>query len=226
MSVRAVLLDAGNTLVGLDHEALAGICAAHGLPVEPEAVARADGRLRRTLDRLLSEERRSTEAPGTRAVLVGLFLEGLAVPESDRPAALIEELVERLPSLFRRPEDGVGDALVALEKRGYRLGVVSNSDGSLEEGLSALGLRHHFEFVLDSAIVGVEKPDPAIFRLALERLDVPATAAVYVGDLPSIDVRGARAAGIAAILVDPFDNFPDATVPRIRSLPDLLHHLR
>ena len=51
--------------------------------------------------------------------------------------------------------------------------------------------------------MGVEKPDPRIFRIALERAGVAATEAVYVGDLYSIDVVGARAAGLSAILMDP-----------------------
>jgi putative hydrolase of the HAD superfamily len=59
------------------------------------------------------------------------------------------------------------------------------------------------EFVLDSSEVGVEKPDPRIFRLALERAGLAPDEAVYVGDIYSIDVLGARAAGMGAVLLDP-----------------------
>ena len=69
--------------------------------------------------------------------------------------------------------------------------------------LQGLGLGRHLDFVIDSSQVGVEKPDPRIFRIALERAGMAATDAVYVGDLYSVDVLGARAAGLNAILMDP-----------------------
>ena len=92
-----------------------------------------------------------------------------------------------------------------LRGAGLRLGVVSNSDGRVEEALVAAGLRDQFEVVLDSALVGVEKPDPAIFRAALAALDVQPDEALYVGDLYEVDVVGARAAGMDAVLLLPPD---------------------
>ena len=81
--------------------------------------------------------------------------------------------------------------------------MVSNSNGSVEGLLDRLGLGASLAFVIDSAVVGVEKPDPRIFRLALARAGVEPGQAVYVGDLYSVDVIGARAAGIEGILLDP-----------------------
>ena len=75
--------------------------------------------------------------------------------------------------------------------------------------------------VVDSHVVGVEKPDPEIFRIALERLSVAAEHAVFVGDVPSVDVAGARAAGIAPILLDRHGMYGDVDAPRLRSLGDL-----
>jgi putative hydrolase of the HAD superfamily len=86
--------------------------------------------------------------------------------------------------------------------------VVSNSDGRVEEALVAAGLRDCFDVVLDSALVGVEKPDPAIFRAALAALGVAPDEALYVGDLYDVDVVGARAAGMEAVLL-----VPDAAGP-------------
>ena len=84
------------------------------------------------------------------------------------------------------------EALARLRAAGIRLGIVSNSDGRVEQALEAAGLRDYFDVVVDSALVGVEKPDPAIFRAALDALGVAAGEALYVGDLYEVDVLGAR----------------------------------
>jgi len=99
--------------------------------------------------------------------------------------------------------DGTGAALDRLRQAGLRLGIISNSDGRVAAALEAAGLRHHFDVVVDSALVGVEKPDPAIFRAALEALEVAPAEALYVGDLYEVDVLGARAAGMEAVLLAP-----------------------
>jgi putative hydrolase of the HAD superfamily len=86
---------------------------------------------------------------------------------------------------------------------GLVAGVISNSNGSVRSILEETGLAAHLHFVIDSSVVGVEKPDPRIFHLGLREAGVAAGDAVYVGDLYSVDVLGARAAGLAGILLDP-----------------------
>ena len=85
----------------------------------------------------------------------------------------------------------------------------------------AAGLAPHLETIVDSHLEGVEKPDPEIFRRALERLGVPAARTVYVGDIFAIDVLGARAAGLAAILIDETGGYADVECPRIAALAEL-----
>lgn len=92
-------------------------------------------------------------------------------------------------------------ALQQLRAAGLRLGVVSNSDGRVEQALQSAGLRDYFDVVIDSSLVGVEKPDPRIFRVALDALGVEPAEALYVGDLYEVDVLGARAAGVDAVLL-------------------------
>jgi putative hydrolase of the HAD superfamily len=75
--------------------------------------------------------------------------------------------------------------------------------------------------VVDSHVVGVEKPDPEIFRIALERMDAPAESAVFLGDVPSVDIVGAHAAGIAPILLDRHDLYGDLGERRVRSIREL-----
>ena len=83
------------------------------------------------------------------------------------------------------------------------VGVVSNSNGNAHVLLKQAGIGADLDFVIDSAVVGVEKPDPRIFELAVRQAGVAAHEAAYVGDLYSVDVLGARAAGLHPILLDP-----------------------
>ena len=94
--------------------------------------------------------------------------------------------------------------------------MVSNSDGRVEQALAAAGLRHYFDVVIDSALVGVEKPDPRIFHAALEALGVAPEEALYVGDLYDIDVLGARAAGLDAVSAGRPGAYNRARLPRDR----------
>jgi putative hydrolase of the HAD superfamily len=84
-----------------------------------------------------------------------------------------------------------------------------------------VGLRDYFQAVFDSAIVGVEKPHPEIFQLALARAQVAPNEAVFVGDTNATDVGGAQLAGLHGVLIDRVGAYPRAECPRITSLPEL-----
>lgn len=118
--------------------------------------------------------------------------------------------------------------LAALAETGVPVGVVSNADGSIEERLADLevlqvgeGPGVEVEFVVDSGVVGVEKPDPRIFDFALEQLGMPPDDIWYVGDTPAFDVVGARRAGLRPILMDPFDVNGDYGEPCVTSLSEV-----
>ena len=86
--------------------------------------------------------------------------------------------------------------------------------------LETLGLHRHFETVATSHLEGVEKPDPEIFHRVLGRLGAASSEALHVGDAVELDVAGARAAGIAAVLLDRVGD-GDTETPVIRDLRDL-----
>jgi putative hydrolase of the HAD superfamily len=111
--------------------------------------------------------------------------------------------------------------LESLRTQGFYLGVISNSVGTMEQQLARLGLARYFQTILDSALVGVEKPHPEIFQLALARACVSASQAAFVGDTYSTDVGGAQLAGLHGVLIDRVGAYPHATCPRITSLPEL-----
>ncbi len=113
----------------------------------------------------------------------------------------------------------------ALRRLGLRLGVVSNADGKVASLFAQQGLDHFFDCIIDSRLVGVEKPDPQIFYLALAQLQLPAASCLYVGDNYDNDVIGARRAGLRPVLLDPFAVVPENDVTRIKTLSELLEVL-
>ncbi len=197
--IRAVLFDAGNTLLFLDHPRMAAaVGAALGLPLTGPALAAGAAVATRAM-----EEPRVDDRARATAYLEALFLEA-GVPPARLPE--VRDCLARLHGerhLWSGTAGDTREALARLRAAGLRLGVVSNSDGRVAEALEAAGLREYFDVVVDSTLAGVEKPDPAIFRAALEVLEVPPAEALYVGDLYEVDVVGANAAGIPAVLLLP-----------------------
>jgi putative hydrolase of the HAD superfamily len=109
-----------------------------------------------------------------------------------------------------------------LKRQGLIVAVISNTeDGRLIDSLDASGISDRFDLLIDSHVVGHRKPDPAIFRLALERLKLGAHETAYVGDSYAHDALAARAIGLRGILLDPLDLHPESLCPRIKSLDDL-----
>src|SRR5690606_17013214 len=135
---------------------------------------------------------------GWRLYLTTLLVE--AGVDEERAASLIDPLraAHDELNLWRRVPDDLPAALERARALGLRLGVVSNSEGRLPELFAHVGLGSAFEIVVDSALEGVRKPDPAIFHRALARMGLPAERAIYAGDIPSVDVDGAHAAGMHA----------------------------
>jgi putative hydrolase of the HAD superfamily len=91
----------------------------------------------------------------------------------------------------------------------------------MEEQLGRVGLARHFDTVLDSALVGVEKPHPEIFQIALSRAKVVPAETLFVGDTNATDMGGAQLAGLRGVLIDRVGAYPLATCPRITLLPEL-----
>ena len=145
--------------------------------------------------------------------------------ERPRLEAALEQFLARQkgPGLWIRPMEGARAAIDRVAALGLRRAVVSNSDGRAEWHLEHCGVREGIELVVDSQIVGIEKPDPRIFRIALDRLGVAAARALYVGDIRSVDEAGARAAGMHFVLLDPYGDYGDGaadSIPGIGELPE------
>ncbi len=103
----------------------------------------------------------------------------------------------------------------------YRIGVISNADGRIEDVLRRCGIADCFLSITDSGLVGYEKPHPEIFRRALETLNAKPEESLYVGDVYSVDYLGATQAGMQAVLMDVPGAYTDKGVERVESLPEL-----
>ena len=218
--LRAVLFDAGNTLLFLDYARLAqAVSTALNLPLTEAALTRQISRAAHAME----------DASGSDQDRAALYLETLFV-HAGVPSSRLPEVRECLARLHRERHlwssvaPSVAESLSRLRNQGLVLGVVSNSDGRVEEALEAAGLRSFFDVVVESALIGVEKPDPRIFQAALQRLGVAPEEAVYVGDLYSVDILGARAAGMDAVLLgNPGDTQVDCR--RAQSIEELVQQL-
>ena len=138
------------------------------------------------------------------------------------------ELAEALFQAFSDPAayrlfDDVRPALDELAGRGITLGLVSNFEPWLDEVLALQGIDGRFAAVAVSGKLEVAKPDPRIFKAALDQAGADPGATVHVGDQPVNDVAGATAAGITPVLIDRFGRHPDAgDAHRVEDLGELL----
>ena len=134
-----------------------------------------------------------------------------------------------VPELVRNTQDsanwdqllpGTRSVLERIRQK-YRIAVISNADGKIENVLSRCGIADCFESITDSGIVGFEKPRAEIFEAALRTMNVPADQSLYVGDVYSVDYIGATNAGMPAILFDVAGAYRDRPEPRVEKLAQL-----
>lgn len=150
----------------------------------------------------------------------------LDVGESTAWLPKIEAAAEQLgfgpeSILFRLYED-TRPALDRLRQEGVRMAVVSNWDYSLHRVMGMFGLENYFDLVLASLEEGVEKPDPRLFHICLERLGVAPEDVVHVGDNPVDDGEGAVAAGIRPVIVARDRSPLPGEIGRLTQLPEVL----
>src|SRR5262245_39646756 len=201
--IRAVLFDAGHTLLEFDYALLAAQLMARGHDVDAARVTEAERRARVRLDgEQAAQPTRARLGAGRylRYLLGGLGISG----EDDLAAITAWRRGFNLPVGLCHQADGqAADALTRLRGAGLITGVISNSNGSVAQALERAGLAPLLDFVIDSTVVGIAKPDPRVFALGLRAAGVAPHEAVYVGDSYFVDVIGARSAGLGAVLFDP-----------------------
>ena len=210
---RALFFDVGETLVyphPSAEEVIAAACREAGFPVTDAQVSAAEAA---TGPRLIERqatggELYSVSMDSSRRFWTWVYaqiLTELGIPEAHHTA-----LGERFHAHFNALETWrlYPDAIPTLEalqprrRTGMKMGIISNWEDWLEVLLTHLDLARYFDFAVISATVRLEKPDPAIFRDALERAGVRPHEAVHIGDSVHADVEGALGVGVVPILLD------------------------
>ena len=214
--IDTIFLDVGNTLISIDFDRVAEELGARSLSATSDALRRAEAAARPDY----SERVFVTGVPPDRSLFhwyLCAILEQVKGLSSLSPTQLDDLVTEigpilrpegRASALWRMVMPGVPQALERMRRKGLTLAVVSNSDGTCATSLDEAGLLHYMNFVIDSAEVGVEKPDPRIFEIALARCGADPRRTLYDGELYHADVLGARGAGLHALLLDPYGDWP------------------
>jgi putative hydrolase of the HAD superfamily len=226
MRFRAIFFDAGETLVHPHPsfpELFASVLEREGFPVGVDAVHEQVHHVgERFSQAARAEELWTTSPERSRAFWLSVyerFLEGMGLPTGD---GLHETLYREFTDLANYALfDDVAPALASLRGGGTRLGVVSNFEEWLERLLGHLGVLEIFDVRVISGLEGVEKPDPRIYRLALDRAGVEPGEAAFVGDSPEFDIDPPAAIGMYPVLIDRRDRHPGFAGVRISRLTDL-----
>lgn len=223
-----MLFDAGGVLVLPDPDVLGPLLAYYGAVDAPETHARAHYAGMAAKSAAGAGESHWDDYDSA-------YLDVVGVPMHNRATALeVLRRMKAVPHLWRRPIPEAVTALRSLHELGVPIGVVSNASGQIEEtlmlsGICQVGDGPHVPVrcIVDSHVVGVEKPDPRIFDHALVHFaGIERRRIAYVGDSLVMDVRGASAAGLTALLVDPHGDAAHHDVERLGSLSDLVELFR
>ncbi len=220
----AVLFDAGGVLVLPDPTVLAPLLAPYGGSTELDRHRRAHYAAMALKSHLDHGEHEWSAYDDAYVRSVGVTDEVAAVTAAELLGAC------RVPGLWRWPIPETLAGLELLADRGVPLGVVSNASGQIAGVLARAGICQigdgdgvAVRCVVDSHVVGVAKPDPAIFGHAVELFDgIDRSRIIYVGDSVTIDVEAASAAGLRPVLLDPYDDHAGAPFERIHQVGDLL----
>ena len=227
---KAAFFDAGETLLAPHpsfDELFSGVLAEHGERISPEQVRGALTAIAPTFSEIVDKmavEAWSTSREASMRFWGNLYATTLSELGIDDPSG---KLAQALYHKFTRYEsyrlfpDAV-PTLQAIKQAGLVVGLISNFEEWLEGMLIEMEVAHLFDLMVISGKEGVEKPDPAIFQMALDRCGIPAEQAVYVGDHPRIDAEGAQAVGMGAVLIDRRGRYPEYGGVRIDNLGDLI----
>ena len=214
--VKTIFFDVGNTLLFPNRERIHAPLAERGVALDSTHLRDLECRIKNKFDSLMTKDG-SHDHSFWWMYYTQLFAE---IGLKDEP--LRNQLVTNIrdSANWDQIRPGTRDELQQMANR-YRIGVISNADGRIEDVLRRCEIADCFLSITDSGLVGYEKPHPEIFRQALETLHARPEESLYVGDVYSVDYLGATQAGMQAVLMDVPGAYTDKGVPRVESLAEL-----
>jgi HAD superfamily hydrolase (TIGR01549 family) len=223
MKLDTLFLDAGGVLCHPNWSRVSAALADVGVVVSADALQRAEPHAKKEIDDAVIVGGTTDASRGW--LYFDKILAHAGIARSSATDAALTTLREyhRAENLWETVHDEVRPALVALRGLKLTLVVVSNANGRLRHLFDRVGLTPFFDVVLDSHEWGVEKPDPRLFKLAMEQSRADPSRTVHVGDLYHVDVVGARNAGLReGVLFDMADLYDNVDCPRVGSLAALV----
>ncbi len=214
--IKTIFFDVGNTLLFPNRERIHAPLTERGTICSPSQLRDLECRIKNEFDSLMINDGNHDHSFWL-TFYTQLFAEiGL---EDD---ALRSQLVSNIRESANWDQilPGTREHLLHLAER-YRIGVISNADGKIEDVLRRCSIADCFLSITDSGLVGHEKPHPEIFRQALRSLNAQPDESLYVGDVYSVDYLGATGAGMQALLMDVPGAYMEKGVPRVESLAEL-----
>ncbi|MFY9562305.1 MAG: HAD family hydrolase [Terriglobales bacterium] len=215
-NINFIFFDVGNTLLFPNRERIHAPLTERGFSPDPEHLRDLERRTKNQFDSKMTQD--STTDHSFWWMFYTQLLDEIGLKDN----ALRDQLVMsiRNSANWDQIRPGTREQLQQMGAR-YRIGVISNADGKIEDVLRRCNIADCFRTITDSGLVGYEKPHPEIFRRALKSLNAAPEQSLYVGDVYSVDYLGATGAGMQAVLMDVPGAYRGRGLRRIESLEEL-----
>ncbi|MGD0508872.1 MAG: HAD family hydrolase [Terriglobales bacterium] len=224
-NIKIVFFDVGNTLLFPNRERIHAPLAQRGFVPDGEHLRDLECRTKNEFDGIMTGLTKKTGSPdhGFWWMFYSQLLSEIGLNDD----AIRDQLVAgiRNSGNWDTIRPGTAEQLRQIGEN-YRVAVISNADGRIEDVLQRCGIADCFRTITDSGLVGYEKPHPEIFRKAMLSMNADPAESLYVGDVYSVDYLGATGAGMQALLMDVPGAYRDKGVPRVESLEELQMVLR
>jgi putative hydrolase of the HAD superfamily len=214
--IKTIFFDVGNTLLFPNRERIHEPLKKRGVTPDSNHLRDIECRIKNRFDSLMQQD--GSHDHSFWLMYYTQLLEEIGLNDN----AVRDQLVTSIRDSgnWDQIRSGTRGELEQIASR-YRIGVISNADGRIEDVLRRCEIDDCFLTITDSGLVGCEKPNPEIFRQALTSLDATPEESLYVGDVYSVDYLGATGAGMQAVLMDVPGAYVNRGVARVESLPEL-----
>ena len=219
--INCIFFDVGNTLLFPNRVRIHAPLVERGLTPDPALLRDLERRTKNRFDTQMTQDGSTDHSFWW--MFYTQLLDAIGLDDSAVRDQLVSSI--RNSANWDQIRPGTREQLEQLASK-YRIAVISNADGKIEDVLTRCNIADCFRTITDSGLVGYEKPHPEIFRRALGAMNARPEESLYVGDVYSVDYLGATGAGMQAVLMDVTGAYRDKDLPRVEDLQGLQSILR